>query len=289
MGMASSLFVIAGLVVLLTSSIGGGALDRRFKTGRKGNIRPTAIPFRSRLLVAVGLWILALAVSFFSVAVYLLVVAAAVPLTWKLFPLFVSRWTRYRNSEAQLFAGRLIACILFGVYVPYLFLNPLGDAEKSSKLLITSNVPVRTLPPRAENPQIASPIARTIGQQTADLTTVASHSTESAAQPGPINNEPQRSATSIQSSISPNQASQPSFDCRGAANFSELTICDSPLLSALDFALAGVYAARLSKASDTEQLRIAQRLWLRNQRDVCDTAACLQSAYEARLSALRAH
>ena len=28
-------------------------------------------------------------------------------------------------------------------------------------------------------------IARTIGQQTADLTTVASHSTESAAQPGP--------------------------------------------------------------------------------------------------------
>ena len=55
MGIATVL-VFAGIVVLFTSSFGGGKVDGRYKTGYRGNDTPTPISFKLRVRVALILW-----------------------------------------------------------------------------------------------------------------------------------------------------------------------------------------------------------------------------------------
>ena len=77
-----------------------------------------------------------------------------------------------------------------------------------------------------------------------------------------------------------------SFDCGRASTRIERLVCSDGELAALDGYLAAAYQQRLTQAADTEPLRAAQRAWLRDVRNRCETAACLQAAYAQRLDAL---
>jgi uncharacterized protein len=70
-----------------------------------------------------------------------------------------------------------------------------------------------------------------------------------------------------------------SFDCTKATTFAEIGICASDRLSALDDELAALYRAKM----DSDE----QQRWLREVRDACESDACIEEAYIARLEALR--
>jgi uncharacterized protein YecT (DUF1311 family) len=102
-------------------------------------------------------------------------------------------------------------------------------------------------------------------------------------------------ATAMLSSL----CSAASFDCQKAATAVEQMVCRNPFLSNLDDEMAKVYSAVLARAkwsSDSgrltenttpERLRGEQRSWLA-ARDKCTEPACVTSAYNSRLSALKA-
>jgi uncharacterized protein YecT (DUF1311 family) len=81
-----------------------------------------------------------------------------------------------------------------------------------------------------------------------------------------------------------------SFDCAGAGSATETAICSDIPLARLDRSLSEAYAQALSFASDDaarNALRAAQRTWI-GERNACGgDVACLTSAYDARLAALR--
>jgi uncharacterized protein len=80
-------------------------------------------------------------------------------------------------------------------------------------------------------------------------------------------------------------AAAAAFDCAKAASTVERTICGDPALSALDERLATLYAARRSQ---DKSATATQRTWLKEVRDKCGTAACLDTAYKTRIQALEA-
>jgi len=79
-----------------------------------------------------------------------------------------------------------------------------------------------------------------------------------------------------------------SFDCSKATTAVEQMICANPVLARLDERLAAAYASARAESPRPDVLRNEQRQWLLDVRDRCGDLACLQSAYEQRLSALQA-
>ncbi|WP_457420551.1 lysozyme inhibitor LprI family protein [Roseateles sp. P5_E7] len=78
-----------------------------------------------------------------------------------------------------------------------------------------------------------------------------------------------------------------SFDCAKAGNKAEATICASPELSALDEQLAAAYADVLSDHKAPDLVRASQRSWIKDTRNACADEACLMTAYQMRIAALR--
>jgi len=81
----------------------------------------------------------------------------------------------------------------------------------------------------------------------------------------------------------------PSFPCHRAESRVERLICSDAGLAALDRQLAGVYvkARRSVEGEDLEELKAAQRRWLRS-RDACVDVPCVETRYGERLDALQA-
>src|SRR5258708_8081724 len=78
-----------------------------------------------------------------------------------------------------------------------------------------------------------------------------------------------------------------SFDCSQASTRVERLICASADLSRLDDVLAEAYKDARGRSSNAARLGREQRQWL-VRRDACgEDVACIRTAYEARLKALR--
>lgn len=78
----------------------------------------------------------------------------------------------------------------------------------------------------------------------------------------------------------------PSFDCSKATSSAALAICSNADLSALDRQMAIEYYSHTNYATD-ENVRNAQRAWIR-ARNSCQTdAACLRQAYSLRIQQLQ--
>lgn len=83
------------------------------------------------------------------------------------------------------------------------------------------------------------------------------------------------------------RADPPSFDCAKAATPAETAICADENLSYLDWLLGGHYRqAQAALGDGAVCLRSDQRRWLREVRDRCTDAACLERAYYRRLDEL---
>lgn len=85
-------------------------------------------------------------------------------------------------------------------------------------------------------------------------------------------------------------ASAASFDCGRASTKVEKLICANAELSKLDDDMGKAYLQamdRIRKSNDQSGLRQrfvkSQRQWLKNERDVCQDAACVRTSYEGRL------
>ena len=77
------------------------------------------------------------------------------------------------------------------------------------------------------------------------------------------------------------------FDCGRAKTDIEKLICSDKELAELDALLANSYKeARLSGRDDPAKIASDERLWLKNIRDKCTTAACLRPAYKERIKVL---
>jgi uncharacterized protein len=88
------------------------------------------------------------------------------------------------------------------------------------------------------------------------------------------------------SMLAPGAAVAASFDCSRARTQMEKMVCADAVLSRLDEQLAEAYAAVLQKSGDSGRVKVEQRDWLKNHRDRCRDAQCLQSAYASRLAHL---
>jgi uncharacterized protein len=77
-----------------------------------------------------------------------------------------------------------------------------------------------------------------------------------------------------------------SFDCAKASIQIEKTICSEKQLSKLDDLLSQVYKKAALSAANKSALKMEQRSWLKNIRNICQTAGCLENAYKERITAL---
>lgn len=101
--------------------------------------------------------------------------------------------------------------------------------------------------------------------------------------------EPEPKEPAIESAhqeIAPSVAIEPSFNCSKASTDIEHEICHSSELSALDLKLAKLYQTALAHSLEKEDIRHAQILWLRGQRNECTNDECLIAAYQRRISQL---
>lgn len=76
-----------------------------------------------------------------------------------------------------------------------------------------------------------------------------------------------------------------SFDCGKAQTKVEHLICDNPGLSALDDGLASRYKAALQNKTEVEDVRHAQKHWLK-ERNKCEDVSCLDALYLRRINDL---
>lgn len=76
-----------------------------------------------------------------------------------------------------------------------------------------------------------------------------------------------------------------SFDCAKAATRTEKAICADPELSSLDSALSVAYKQAMAATANKEDLKIAQRAWVK-RRDACAVNACLKLNYMERQAEL---
>lgn len=79
---------------------------------------------------------------------------------------------------------------------------------------------------------------------------------------------------------------KPSFDCSKAVTFIEKTICSNQNIADLDNTMANLYKNALSDAVNSEKIKNDQRDWLKNNRNKCSDAACLEREYGNRTEAL---
>lgn len=78
----------------------------------------------------------------------------------------------------------------------------------------------------------------------------------------------------------------PSFDCGKATTITELAICGSPKLAALDARLAAEYVEQLRSSINSDDIKVRQRAWLRERNACRADSACLEQAYNTRLREL---
>lgn len=78
-----------------------------------------------------------------------------------------------------------------------------------------------------------------------------------------------------------------SFDCAAARSYGETAVCADATLAAKDRDLAEAWRELSERGLLGAEVRQAQRRW-RSERDACATPACVGSAYDQRLKALRA-
>lgn len=78
-----------------------------------------------------------------------------------------------------------------------------------------------------------------------------------------------------------------SLDCAKAKTKVEHIICDDPKISRLDVELAQSYQAALQDKSQANQIKQAQRQWMK-ERNGCRDADCLKQSYGFRISELAA-
>lgn len=77
-----------------------------------------------------------------------------------------------------------------------------------------------------------------------------------------------------------------SFDCKKAATAVEKLICGSTDIAELDTTLGKLYSSQKKERPD---LIAAQKIWLRDTRNVCDTTECLKVAYTDRIVTLKSY
>lgn len=77
-----------------------------------------------------------------------------------------------------------------------------------------------------------------------------------------------------------------SFDCRKASTPVEKAICADQELSRLDDLLVASYKESLRVSSNPEKLKVRQRSWLQNERNVCRDIECIRAAYATRIGEL---
>ncbi len=84
------------------------------------------------------------------------------------------------------------------------------------------------------------------------------------------------------------QAQAARFDCGKAQTEVEKLICTTEVVSELDDRVTAAYKKALSIASDPDRIKAEQVTWLRERRNRCADAACLQQVYEDRRGQLHA-
>lgn len=77
-----------------------------------------------------------------------------------------------------------------------------------------------------------------------------------------------------------------SFDCSKASIWVEKAICSDAKLSELDDSLFKAYKNALASSSDAPALKSEQRAWLKEVRNKCTDAPCLNHVFDDRLKAL---
>ena len=77
-----------------------------------------------------------------------------------------------------------------------------------------------------------------------------------------------------------------SFDCAKAKTKIEKQICSNTKLSELDDKLTALYNKVLAQSPVPEDTKEQQREWVKESRNVCKDAACLEQAYISRISDL---
>ncbi|MFZ2727791.1 MAG: lysozyme inhibitor LprI family protein [Methylococcaceae bacterium] len=77
-----------------------------------------------------------------------------------------------------------------------------------------------------------------------------------------------------------------SFDCTKAKTLAETVICSNPQLSDLDELLMTSYKKTLERSEGDNTIKTAQRNWLKDSRNKCQTVACLKQAYTTRIAEL---
>lgn len=77
-----------------------------------------------------------------------------------------------------------------------------------------------------------------------------------------------------------------SFDCARAGTTVEKLICSHPNLSRLDDELDAAYKQSLKREDVKQQVIVSQRQWLKQERNACRTAECLEAAYARRIKEL---
>jgi uncharacterized protein len=88
--------------------------------------------------------------------------------------------------------------------------------------------------------------------------------------------------------VAPSVAIGASLNCSKASTSVEKTICGSETLSRLDEQLAKAYESVRLLSDHPAVVKSQQKEWLRNIRDTCQDAPCLQRVYEHRLAQLAA-
>ncbi len=87
-------------------------------------------------------------------------------------------------------------------------------------------------------------------------------------------------------SLNENISIEPSFDCSKAVTLVEKTICSNQNIASLDSTMANLYKNALSGAVNPEEVKKEQRSWLKNNRNKCSDAECLEQEYHNRIDAL---
>lgn len=76
------------------------------------------------------------------------------------------------------------------------------------------------------------------------------------------------------------------MDCSNPRSNAEKMLCSNPRLMRADEQLALAYRDAMRRGADPHALIESQRTWIRDARDVCNTADCMLEAYKDRISDL---
>lgn len=80
----------------------------------------------------------------------------------------------------------------------------------------------------------------------------------------------------------------PSFDCAKAGTQIEKLICATPAISALDLRMSEAYKQLLSASEDPASFKKEQSAWIKEKRNACKSAECLEAEYQSRTDDLEA-